>query len=82
MNTDDIEVYMDNVSDGSSYVESLVKARIQLEKLPHSESQRKMMGKLEEVILLELDLAVMGAEKAKSEILKAAAKDNVVRPIK
>lgn len=74
MMNEDIEVFFDK-SDGSSYIESLSKSRQYLKDSP-------LLAKLDEVILLELELAKMGAEKAKSEILKAAAKDNVVRPIK
>lgn len=69
---EDVEVYME---DTGAYVVSLIGTRINLETEP------KLLAKLDKVIEAELDLALMGAEKAKSEILKAAAKDNL-RPIK
>ena len=70
---EDVEVFFDK-SDGSSYLESLCKSREYLKDSP-------LLAKLDEAIALELELAIMGAEKAKSEILKAAPKDNI-RPIK
>lgn len=76
---EDIEVFFDK-SDGC-YLESLIKSRVNIEKASNI-SQDIIYG-LEEVILLELELAKMGAEKAKSEIIKAAAKEkDNVRPIK
>lgn len=70
---DDIEVYMDSANTGSSYLESLVKCR------EHINPNR--LERLDTLIDLELDLAILGAEKAKSEILKSQARDNL-RPIK
>lgn len=75
---DDIEMFMTTDSGGSCYLESLVKSLTMLHGI---ESTSGLATKLEEVISLEIDLAKIGAEKAKSEILKAAAKDNL-RPIK
>lgn len=75
---EDIEVYLDSSNAGSSYIESLIKSMAILEKLSNGQGAIK---KLETVISLELDLAILGAEKAKSEILKQT-KDNIVRPIK
>ena len=74
---DDIDVFLDNGSIGTTYLESLISTRINLESCPH------LLAKLDKVIEAELDLALMGAEKAKSEILKAASKnkDNL-KPIK
>jgi len=70
---DDIEVYLDKVSSGACYLESLIYARARLD-------NAELKAALDEVILLEIELAKMGAEKAKSEIIKAN-KDNL-RPIK
>ncbi len=82
IDNDDIEVYLDQTSDGSSYLESLVRSRMHLAKLPGMQGCA-MIKKLEQVIDLELDLAIMGAEKAKSEIIKKAAKEkDNLRPIK
>lgn len=80
MSDDSIELYMDSVSDGSSYIESLIKSRIMLDTLKNINPDMK--AKLEVVIMAELDLALMGAEKAKSEILKKIVKDNKLVPIK
>ncbi len=41
-----------------------------------------LLSKLDEVILIELELALMGASKAKSEILKQNKPNTTVRPIK
>lgn len=71
---DDIDIYMDN-SGGASYIESLAKTR------PLLKESLTLSTKLDELIYMELELAIMGAEKAKSEILKKN-KDDVVRPIK
>lgn len=49
----------------SNYLESLVKCRSLLK------DNVTLASKLDDVIFLELDLALMGAEKAKSEILKS-----------
>lgn len=80
MNDDDeIEIYLNNTSEGTSYLESLIKSRRLLMDAPD------LLRKLEEVIDLELDLAIMGSNKAKKECLKsnklAEVKDNL-RPIK
>jgi len=78
-NDGEIDIYLDNTSDGTSYLESLIKSRKLLADAPH------LLSKLEEVIDLELDLAIMGSNKAKKECLKsnklAEVKDNL-RPIK
>jgi hypothetical protein len=78
MSKDDIEVYLDSSSDGTSYIESLTKSWRLFAQLVTCDHY--LMKKLEEVISLELDLAILGAEKAKSEILKK--KDNKLVPIK
>ena len=57
------------------FLECLIKSRV------HLKNCSKLSDKLDELIHAELDLAIMGAEKAKSEILKKN-KDDVVRPIK
>jgi hypothetical protein len=69
---DDIEMFFEG-NNVPCYLESLVKCRALLE--------GHLKEKLDEVISAELDLALMGAEKAKSEILKKDAK-STVRPIK
>ncbi len=71
---DDISMYLDK-SDPSSYIESLVRCRALLSNSP------TLLAKLDEVVSEELDLALMGAKKAKSEILKKS-KDNILKPIK
>lgn len=75
---DDIELYMDGDSN-VCYLESLVKAMTHMSHLHKFDSP--IMVKFEQVINAELDLALLGAEKAKSDILKANAKDNV-KPLK
>lgn len=77
MSNDDIEVFFDK-TDGGSYLESLMRSRLYVDRISSCKAEIRI--KLEEVILLELDLAKLGAEKAKSEIIKSE-KDNV-RPIK
>lgn len=71
--TDDIEVFLD---ESGCYLESLIKSR------KHLLSSADLLSKLDAVINAELDLALLGSEKAKSEILKANAKDNKPVPIK
>jgi len=71
---DDVEVYFESEIQ-NCYLESLIKSRRFLADAPY------LIKKLEEVIDLELDLAMMGAQKAKSEVLKTQPKDNL-RPIK
>jgi hypothetical protein len=73
-NTDEIEMFFDS-SDSTSFLESLSKCRKLLA------DSASLACKLDAVIHAELDLALMGAEKAKSEILKKD-KENTVRPIK
>ena len=57
------------------YLEALIRSRQLVKDTVY------LADKLDNVISLELDLAVMGAEKAKSEILKRNS-DNKIRPIK
>lgn len=71
--SDDIEVFLDNADSGVSYVESLARTRWYLK-------DTSLIDKLDAVIEAELELALIGAEKAKSEVLKAS-KDNI-KPIK
>ncbi len=61
-------------TDSSNYLESLIRCRKLLE------GAYSLAAKLDEVIALELDLALMGAEKAKSEIVKA--NKSTVTPLK
>jgi hypothetical protein len=69
--SEDIEVYVSR--DGSScYLESLARTRQYLK-------DTDLLAKLDKVISLEIDLAEMGAEKAKSEINKKGK--NNVKPI-
>lgn len=70
---EDIEEFILN-TDSHSFLESLARARKLLE-------GTDMVAKLDEVLTAEIELALMGAEKAKSEILKKD-KDNKIRPIK
>jgi len=74
---EEIEVYLPDTG-SSSYVESLTNALIKLHKVYNIES--KLVKTTEAVLLAELELALLGAEKARSEILKAT-KDNI-KPIK
>lgn len=59
------------ISDTAGYLESLISSRKHLEFAP------QLLEKLDGVIALELDLALLAAEKAKSSILKSI-KDNLV----
>ena len=74
---DDIDVYMDMAA-GTSYIESLAKANIYLSKLYNCQSP--IMNKIGQLLIAEIELAILGAEKAKSEILKSS--ENKIRPIK
>lgn len=78
MNSDNIEVYLD---ESGGYIESLIKSRKNLIQSGGNGSNT-LLTKLDLVIEVELELALMVAEKAKSEILKKQDKDKVVRPIK
>lgn len=69
---DEISMYVNQ--DTGSYVESLIRSRSHLSNAP------SLLHKLDQVISAELDLALLAAEKAKSEILKQS--NNTVRPIK
>lgn len=78
--TDDIEIFFDK-GDGGCFLESLARTKIYLSKIYRCDCT--IMTKIDSVLELELDLAIMGAEKAKSEIVKASAKDkDNLRPIK
>ena len=55
-----------------NYIQSLIEVRHKLIGAPD------LLKKLDEVIMLELELAALGAKKAKSEV---TSKDNI-RPIK
>lgn len=63
------------IVDPGCYLESLVKNRFFLVGM----EAKELIVKLDEVINAELDLALMAAQKAKSELLKKG-KDNV-KPI-
>lgn len=76
--SDEMDIFFESDS-GSSYLESLIKSRILLNKVYAPNCS--MCTKLEKLIDLELDLAIAGAEKATSELKKTTTKDNV-RPIK
>ena len=65
---DDIDFIVDN----GNYLESLIRSRRHLSDSP-------MLAKLDEVIEIEIDLALMGAEKARSAVLKDMA---TVTPLK
>jgi hypothetical protein len=60
---------------GSNYLAELIGSR------QHLSDSSKLLSLLDEVIEAEIELALMGAKKAKSEVIKNS-KDNVVRPIK
>ncbi len=62
---DDMAEFFTN---SSNYFESLVKCRALLADSP------ELSAKLDEVLSLEIDLAMAGAEKAMSEIIKDRAK--------
>ena len=64
--------FTDFMVDNSNYLESLIRSRKHVETSP-------LLAKLDEVIELEIDLALLGAQKALSEILKETAK---VTPLK
>ncbi len=68
---EDIKVYMDKYT-GGSYLESLIASRRFL--------SGQLLTSLDEVITVEIELALMGATKAKSEVLKKTT--DTVRPIK
>lgn len=72
---DDLEIFFDN-SSGANYLESIIKSRLHLEQLP---GMTNLKDKLDYLITLEIDLAIVGAEKATGEVKKSAAK---VSPIK
>jgi len=69
---DEITVVMEG--DSVSYLESLIRSRKKVEDNPG------MYAKLEAVIMVELDLALLGAEKAKSEHIKSSGSN--IKPIK
>lgn len=71
---DDIEMFFEN-NGGGSYLESIIKSRYIAFKT--NQVNLDEIVKLNELIDLELDLAITGAKKAISEVTK----DNV-RPIK
>ncbi len=70
---DDIEIFFEK-DDGGCFIESLARSRRYLKDTP-------LLAKLDKLVSYEIDLAIMGAEKAKSEALKKNSKDNL-RPIK
>jgi hypothetical protein len=70
---EEIDMFL-NTASGISYIESLSRALLNL-------NGNHLASKLEEVIGLEIELALIGAQKAKSEVVKSN-KDSVVRPIK
>jgi hypothetical protein len=75
MNEDDNTLFLE--SDSGCFLESMMRSRRHIDSLPD------MLAKLDVLIHLELDLAIAGAEKAKSELVKKNAKDaSPVRPIK
>lgn len=71
---DELEIFFDK-SDGC-YLESLIRSRVLLSKISEEES---LIDKLNEVISIELELALAGSKKALSEV---APPKNNVRPIK
>jgi hypothetical protein len=74
---DEIDIFFDK-SDGSTYLESLIRSMV------YNEDSEIASG-LKSVVLLEIELARLGAEKAISEAKQAALKEVSganVRPIK
>lgn len=71
---DEMEIFFDK-SDGTSFIESLAKSRQWLK------DNNELSSKLDNALNLELDLAILEAEKAKSNLLKNS-KDNKLVPIK
>jgi hypothetical protein len=71
MNDDDDMIDLLVGSNGGCYIESLMRSRRHLIDSP------KLLEALDTVIEAELELALMGADKARSEILKLN-KDNIV----
>ena len=65
---DEIEMYVEGLGSSPCYIESLAKTRKLL--------SGKLLKKLDVLIEAELDLALMGTEKARSEIIKAS-KNNI-----
>lgn len=74
--TDEYEDVTAFFTDSSNYLESLIRSRQHLANA--SASMRKM---LDETIAVELELALIGAKKARAAVLKEQAKNNVV-PLK
>jgi hypothetical protein len=72
---DDTEEMSAFFTDSSNYLESLIRSRAHLKDSP------KLSKQLDEIIELELEMALIGVKKAKGEVLKDQAKDNVV-PLK
>lgn len=71
---EEVDVYFEK-SDGSYYLESLAKTAVYLSKLYKTDcSMLQSLGKLIED---EIELAIMGTAKAKSEALAAERKNNV-----
>lgn len=78
-NTDEIEIYFDKDS-STSYLESLAKCRAILISSGGLYCDELTAG-VNEVIKLEIELSLITMQKAKSDLLKANAKDNI-KPIK
>lgn len=70
--SDDTEDMAAFFTDSGNYLESLIRSRAHLGNAP------KLAKMLDEAIEIELELAVIGAKKARGEVLKEQAKDNVV----
>ena len=73
MMEDDLDMFFSSGS--NTYLASLIQSRQCLKDVPH------LLTKLDAAIELELELALIGAQKAKSEVVKKDA-SSVVRPIK
>lgn len=67
MMDDEIDVFFTD-SGSTCYLESLIRSRVLLSKITE---EIDLIDKLNYLISLELDLAVVGAEKAMSEVKKA-----------
>jgi hypothetical protein len=70
---EELDCYFTN---SSNYLESLINSYVAVSKL---QTGMALTKKLQEVIEIEIELALIGAKKARGEILKEEAKNNVVQ---
>lgn len=72
---DELDIFFESAG-AVNYLESIIRSQILLEQLPNADA---LKSKLDYLIALEIDLAIVGAEKATGEVKKSVAK---VSPIK